>query len=547
MLQISCPDMASKVLIDPSDVSCSICLDIFMDPRVLPCVHTFCYGCLEGWISKSESSQTITCPLCRDVSPIPPGGLTKIKHNSFISDLVARMHTMDLKSTYEEVEGPKENLPLRNVPYVYCQIHERNVIDQYCVTCDFAACGTCLLRDHRKHKLVDLEKQAAICRHQLQDVFMKTNVLQQLISKLIDESKAHDDRSTYYIGRIKRQITNVIDGMFSKLTSNLNGRRHKLFDSLDTIQSTKEKVMMTVHDGQQFSKVAVSSLRLYTHNLLHHGRDYDLVQQAGDIQSRLVSITKARVPCFIWIVHVAIAKNTSPRFIQRHFGKVAEISMTTDDTDHERKGIRDNVVCRIPTLFWKYDTVRGMVVISQTLFFANHNESYLYAYSVTSPHQPQKLSIQELSDPRDMVRFPPGQSQLVISDYVNKKLLWINVDQRNGEWKVTSERTVKVSYGPQGLSVHDNQLLVCDPNNHTIHVFSTSGEEIHIVNMPKGVAPWKAVARLTSPGYVITNSREVFVVTEEGEILQIFRCGRLFFLVTLFVTVTRSMSLTMTV
>ena len=90
------------------------------------------------------------------------------------------------------------------------------------------------------------------------------------------------------------------------------------------------------------------------------------------------------------------------------------------------------------------------------------------------------------------MRFPPGQSQLVISDHA-KQLLWVKIEQRDGVWKVTSHTSVKVSYDPLGLGVRDNQLLVCDDDN-VIHVLSTSGEETHRVNMPQGVKPGKAVA-----------------------------------------------------
>ena len=199
---------------------------------------------------------------------------------------------------------------------------------------------------------------------------------------------------------------------------------------------------------------------------------------------------------------------------------MAQVSMTTTVMDTEAK-TSCIIVSKIPIILRSLRaSVRGMVVMNQTLWVVNPLESCLEVHPVTSPHQPQTLSIQELSDPRDMVRFPPGQSQLVISDCYRNRLLWINVDQRNGEWKVTSERTVKVIYGPQGLSVHDNQLLVCDIDDNMIHVLSTSGEETHKVNMPQGVRPWKAVAQRTSPGFVIQDwtNKQLVVVTEKGEI-----------------------------
>ena len=123
-----------------------------------------------------------------------------------------------------------------------------------------------------------------------------------------------------------------------------------------------------------------------------------------------------------------------------------------------------------------------------------------------------------------MVKFPLGQSQLVISD-CDRQLLWVKVEQRDGVWKVTSQRSVKVSYDPLGLGARDNQLLVCGDDQKVINVLSTSGEETHRVNMPQGVKPCKAVAQLTSPGFVIKDydNSQVVLVSEKGKIQQTHR------------------------
>ena len=146
--------------------------------------------------------------------------------------------------------------------------------------------------------------------------------------------------------------------------------------------------------------------------------------------------------------------------------------------------VSDAVVSKIPLK--EKDIVTGMVMMKQSVWAVHHEKSSVQAYPVTLPHQPQTLPIKGLTKPVDTVRFPLEQTQLVISD-LNKYLIWMKLKQHKGVWKVATRSIVTVSYTALGLGVCDNQLLVCD--NNVVHVLSTTGEETHIVNMPKGVWP----------------------------------------------------------
>ena len=53
--------------------SCSVCLEVFTDPKVLPCCHTFCLKCLEKTARTAQTRGEITCPLCRNTHLIPAG------------------------------------------------------------------------------------------------------------------------------------------------------------------------------------------------------------------------------------------------------------------------------------------------------------------------------------------------------------------------------------------------------------------------------------------------------------------------------------------
>ncbi|GIL62835.1 hypothetical protein Vafri_17013 [Volvox africanus] len=55
---------------DPSEYECAICQNLLLDPVVGPCGHDYCRSCLERWrATKSSSSSTVACPLCRE--PVP--------------------------------------------------------------------------------------------------------------------------------------------------------------------------------------------------------------------------------------------------------------------------------------------------------------------------------------------------------------------------------------------------------------------------------------------------------------------------------------------
>ena len=61
-------------------LNCSICVEIFSDPRALPCMHTFCQKCLQSYINSLHSKRDMTlhgfkCPVCRKLVKVPVKGI----------------------------------------------------------------------------------------------------------------------------------------------------------------------------------------------------------------------------------------------------------------------------------------------------------------------------------------------------------------------------------------------------------------------------------------------------------------------------------------
>ncbi|XP_075318429.1 nuclear factor 7, brain-like [Odontesthes bonariensis] len=74
--------MASR---SEEDFCCSVCHDIYRDPVVLSCSHSFCRDCLRSWWKENPTQR---CPVCREISVTEPLCNLALKNlcESFVQD-----------------------------------------------------------------------------------------------------------------------------------------------------------------------------------------------------------------------------------------------------------------------------------------------------------------------------------------------------------------------------------------------------------------------------------------------------------------------------
>ncbi|XP_038570722.1 nuclear factor 7, brain-like [Micropterus salmoides] len=93
--------MASRL---EEDLCCPVCQDIFKDPVILSCCHSFCKGCLQSWWTERGSQD---CPVCKrrhSKSFMPPNLALKSLCESFLqerdqraSEALCSLHSEKLK------------------------------------------------------------------------------------------------------------------------------------------------------------------------------------------------------------------------------------------------------------------------------------------------------------------------------------------------------------------------------------------------------------------------------------------------------------------
>ena len=71
------------------ELSCSVCMSKYTDPKQLPCLHSFCLHCLNGIQRTSGRRDKIACPECRQEFNVPDNGnLAALPTNFRINSLL---------------------------------------------------------------------------------------------------------------------------------------------------------------------------------------------------------------------------------------------------------------------------------------------------------------------------------------------------------------------------------------------------------------------------------------------------------------------------
>ena len=95
-------------------MNCIICLDTYTDPRLLPCFHVFCLKCIKRLPTHSSDGQpSLTCPECRQETPVPPNGVAGLRPAFHINRLLRLLDelktTKDSQASAERVDSKAES------------------------------------------------------------------------------------------------------------------------------------------------------------------------------------------------------------------------------------------------------------------------------------------------------------------------------------------------------------------------------------------------------------------------------------------------------
>ena len=275
-------------------LNCSICLDIYTDPKLLQCFHVFCRQCLVPLGVRDQQGQlSLTCPTCRQVTPIPDKG---------VSGLQSAFHINNLRQIYEdsvkklespaatpggEVGGTTVNSPSRNEVQC-CFEHAEEELKLYCETCGELVCYQCVIKGGKHHDhdyallQIAFEKYKEEITSSLEPMEKQVTIIKKALEQLNSRcGEIYDQRAA---------IEDNIHVTFRRLRDVLKVRETELIAQLHQMTQAKLKGLAAQSDQIEIILAQLNSCLHFMGESLKTGNENDVlmmkmntVQQAKEL------------------------------------------------------------------------------------------------------------------------------------------------------------------------------------------------------------------------------------------------------------------------
>ena len=228
-------------------VTCSICLDTYTDPKILSCFHTFCCKCLEEHARNTHRQGKFRCPECQAEINLPEGNRfdclpTSFLHNSLLGLLEREDREALLKPPF-------------------CSQHKKERLRYFCSSCEACICPVCLAKNHQCHEFDDIEKAAKedtkFIMLDVQTIKEKANLLQEEIRKF---EKTSEDVETI-IAIAKQQVSEAAEHVITKtlqqkkqLLESLEMTRRKRIEKINSAKQELESLVKQIHQAAEFAE-----------------------------------------------------------------------------------------------------------------------------------------------------------------------------------------------------------------------------------------------------------------------------------------------------
>ena len=318
-------------------LTCPVCLDLYTNPKTLPCLHSFCEACIERFPQDKEGeTYYLSCPTCRHRTELPGGGagafpvaftlnnlkdvhslLKKVSDpqqvtcdnctaanatgyckdcNKFFCTECDAVHKKwgptsnhkltSLDEVAASVSSTSQLLPARQEPTLTCSTHDKK-LKLFCETCDSVICRDCTVRTHKDHEYdlvsASYTKHCQELEHSLNPVKGKIEALKKILSALAERE-----------GEIRERGEGVlveIHEMVEEMMNVLRESERKLSEEAKRVTDAKLEVLSGQAKSAQISLSLLEHIEDYVEESVKTGTPQEVLGSKKQMMERMSEVT----------------------------------------------------------------------------------------------------------------------------------------------------------------------------------------------------------------------------------------------------------------
>ena len=253
IVQAAAAPMASKEALSRLDaqLECAVCLERYVDPRTLPCLHSFCKNCVgrlpvvTGGLSGQH--RMLKCPACRKHVRLEDEGVAALPTAFHINNL------LDIIDLFKKTRHHFQQV---------CHVHERPK-DLYCDTCEELVCFKCSTSHHNRHQCDCAENLFTKHKQQIEAC------LEPMKNKIdsVEENLGHFDAMEREMKAQANAMLEEINDTHQKIVTRLDKSRRKLAKDLSAALEDK----LQLHSMERAKVESVLTQLRSCHELVSEG------------------------------------------------------------------------------------------------------------------------------------------------------------------------------------------------------------------------------------------------------------------------------------
>ena len=318
------------------ELTCAICQDLLNNPKILPCLHSFCTGCLKelsGRLANLEPSKShLECPLCRakvllstsraieelpshfsairlveivrlqeqanskKVTPICQNcdeGENAVSMCSdcmiFLCDFCVKSHQRGKATKGHKIQSLDEiRKGNSDVPSVLpekvemCPTHPTKPLELYCKCEEVLICRDCIIKKHKDHDydvisdVVDGEKK--VLKETLPDIQQLVDEVENAVTRVKGRRKDVESK--------KIENLHKLDDIFQSLHAALDERHRQLREKLTDDSKEKDKGLQVQENDLCFLLSQLKSCHSFIEDKVERGVNQDVLAMKRSMLER---------------------------------------------------------------------------------------------------------------------------------------------------------------------------------------------------------------------------------------------------------------------